>query len=775
MALQVWLPLNKEGDFKNRGLANLVVTNKNASYVTEGKLGGCYKVQNSSIQFSSFSFMEMKHGNSFSFFNWVKGTTNGWLYACNAFEVRLRPDYISIHNGPSGSNYSARYSATFDTNTWYHLGFTWDGSEDILRLYLNGVQVAQDKKSTITSYTINSTFNISYDGPRYINDFRIYDHCLSPKEIKEISKGLILHYALDSLGHNNINLVKSITSGGQTTVNNNVVTTSGVNADTYFNIITTENILVGDTYILSCIGENIPDDGVLYKGFGFPLEYEGNTALPFYIQNGYNEITFSPNPRTTGNTSWGTDIFMDDNDRNNVWANKCVFKNFQVFKCDRIYDNSGYKNNATISNKCITLSADTPRYSKSMYIGDSSITTPNLNISPPYTISYWQKTPNNENFNTNYIMVKWGDMFIYRDHNNIYQYSLLSAGVLLRESDKNIWNHIVITDDGTTIKGYVNGIEKASRTHSTVIKNIQIGPGYTDFMASDFRVYVTALSYNDILELYNTSVFLDKNIIASYSFNDFIWGTYSNSNSYINYNNWRYTNMLEEEQYGISSKKWLRTLTKYEQQNCKCTLTDDGYRIYRDPNLVYQNGNTVNSVMWGGLVIRNNNNILNLQKNHTYIILADIKGKTTNAMSDIKWNNNVDWGGGGLYPYPTNVILINPVTSNFNSDTYQTFSYQFTISDDIYKVCTTAYLSFVQGNTYLSYKDFKIGFTYANTGALGSDIYINNIRMYDITDTANDNLSVNKQGILSIRNLIENDSIQVTKVGEVVSYDFNEI
>ena len=41
MALQVWLPLNKNGADKNQGLANINITST-ATYNDSGKLGGSY-------------------------------------------------------------------------------------------------------------------------------------------------------------------------------------------------------------------------------------------------------------------------------------------------------------------------------------------------------------------------------------------------------------------------------------------------------------------------------------------------------------------------------------------------------------------------------------------------------------------------------------------------------------------------------------------------------------------------------------------------------------
>ena len=231
-------------------------------------------------------------------------------------------------------------------------------------------------------------------------------------------------------------------------------------------------------------------------------------------------------------------------------------------------------------------------------------------------------------------------------------------------------------------------------------------------------------------------------------------------------------NLLELTEYSLRKKEWNYGLSSYTQSNCSCTLTDSGYRIYRTPNVnPTDNGQT----MWGGLVIYPFNIASNiLQKGHRYVIMFHVKGKSSNSVVDVYWSNNVGWPGGGLDPNP--VINRNTMNlpSNFNGET--DVLYDFTINDDIYKVCTSSYGngSFVAGNTYLSYNGFKFGFDYTDTGAWGTDLYITNIRMYDITNyTSSINLA--KSGILSISALNEIDgNARINKYSEALSEGFIE-
>lgn len=61
-------------------------------------------------------------------------------------------------------------------------------------MYVNGVQVGTSTGTcTSTNWTYDTIIARS-NSTRYYNDIRIYNHALSAKEVKEISKGLILHY-----------------------------------------------------------------------------------------------------------------------------------------------------------------------------------------------------------------------------------------------------------------------------------------------------------------------------------------------------------------------------------------------------------------------------------------------------------------------------------------------------------------------------------------------------------------------------------------------------
>ena len=88
------------------------------------------------------------------------------------------------------------------------------------------------------------------------------------------------------------------------------------------------------------------------------------------------------------------------------------------------------------------------------------------------------------------------------------------------------WNLITCTYDGSTMKAYINGELTGSRDGA--ILDLQTTTPYTVIgkaqtanspdLLSDFRVYATALSAEDIKELYNTSAYvLDNGTLLTYS------------------------------------------------------------------------------------------------------------------------------------------------------------------------------------------------------------------------------------------------------------------
>lgn len=229
-------------------------------------------------------------------------------------------------------------------------------------------------------------------------------------------------------------------------------------------------------------------------------------------------------------------------------------------------------------------------------------------------------------------------------------------------------------------------------------------------------------------------------------------------------------NLAYEVNMNIINKKMANPLSSYTQSNCQVSLTDDGYRIYRPPN---KNPTNDGNTMWGGFVMRFYEPPF--IKGHRYVVQFETKGQTSNKPSDIYWTNLAGWGGGGLQPAPTDVIIKN-IDANFNSQNWTTISYTWTINDDVYKTCTSSYSSFVQGNVYPSYRDFKWGFGYTDTGSLGTDLYIKNVRMYDLTTASQ--IDIKKTGIVEAGSFWETLSKQDAAFhhdGEITSNCFYEI
>lgn len=228
MSLVAWWPLN--GDLQDKvGGNDLVATNTSVNTLnSNGKIGKTY--QNTSNTAGS-----MISKNSFllpstqSMFCWIYMTSVYNSSSLNAICGQHRyqtnsgmgitikynnssSGYLSVNTGNGSSRTYNTYcgSTLLSTNTWYHVGFTYDGST--IRLYVNGVLDGTHSYSgqklysepfgaymwSFNSATVGDrTPHANYCPQGRINDIRVYDHVLSITEIKELSKALVLHYTFD--------------------------------------------------------------------------------------------------------------------------------------------------------------------------------------------------------------------------------------------------------------------------------------------------------------------------------------------------------------------------------------------------------------------------------------------------------------------------------------------------------------------------------------------------------------------------------------------------
>lgn len=566
MSLQVWLPLN--GNLNNQGLdGSLGFTNTaSATVAADGKLGSCYSFSatsgdglllSSGKSTSEFMNAYINH-HSWSLCAWIKTTSNSTVVFGLTYGLRL---YCGSTNSVNLYNSTRSVSAYNNTSTadgkWHHICATYNIVDNAINVYVDGI------KGTTTYYpsgeiyasswtnnvAVGRDFNNSIPGYYFqgsMNDVRIYDHCLSSKEVKEISKGLICHYKLDNNGFGNLNLITTMSTGGNTTLNGKY----GLNADFsqntdtygYFNV--SPALELASTYTLSFDVSNFPVGSI----WNFSLWNNSNYYIGDITKDGHYTYTFVPSESKLPSGYSLTTFLFDDGSRTNP-AGMVYFTNFKIEKgsiatpwcphtSDSLYtslglnsttesDHSGLSNNGTkIGGLSSSTSPPSIRY-ESCYNFDgntSSIQIPNLATLTPsgeFTMNCWiyhDDTWSSKGYETIFGGPSGFELDAKPGTTNFPDLYACDWGKASATYELNKWNMITMTRNASETKFYINGELKITGSAGTIPSgDYFIGAWNTSSQQnykgkiSDFRLYSTVLSVEDIKMLYNTSASIDKN------------------------------------------------------------------------------------------------------------------------------------------------------------------------------------------------------------------------------------------------------------------------
>ena len=601
MSLQVWLPLN--GSLKNQGLSDQTVNiTTSPVWSSIGKIGA--NALYTKTRMTTMNFPGLIGKSVYSVAYWLHiptaisptawsdmfgiqfncGGTNMWERdERRAATTTGRHNYHLAKSTSEGANTNGYYGTIEDdsaNDNWIHVTMVKDNTN--ARLFFN-----TELKTTIS----NSNFENSprtmtgavYLGDSgcetYLQDFRIYDHALSIKEIEELSMGLVLHYKLDN-GGGKVNNIKrsaivnrSCTSFTYDKATAEWTAVCPVNSSTWgvgFYIGDSSiKWAYGETWVVSlevyvpqsitwnCDINNKPDlaDISSYTGNDYDITSQRKVNTNGVnnsktLQAGWNKIWFSQTASgsTYGlsnySTNWGivTSSLSDSitiklrNIKGEIVSSNEVIQptsfiannNDLSLDSNIIYDSSGYENNGEIING-VTILSDTPRYEACTHMSATNqkikiSNFPTSGFGNSYSFAWWEKissvTPMHWGFADG---IRLNGMYTGRLWNtgDSSNNPLYNPGTTTQVTAPtvNVWHHWVMTGDGTTCKVYQDGVLWATaKTYKAIsgstiyINGWDSGTSYCSDNASisDFRIYATALTEEQVKELYNTSATIDK-------------------------------------------------------------------------------------------------------------------------------------------------------------------------------------------------------------------------------------------------------------------------
>lgn len=572
MSLRAWYPFN--GHAKNQGAGNLELTQTTApTYADDGKLSN-KALSTGGFKWTAEQANSILNNDAMSFAFWIKplNTSGGQIFGTGGMNPPNNRRF-SFWQYESGNDFhwswQNEHSSTtftggsikgcFPTGVWTHCAITYSAtrSPNVI-VYING-----EKKSESNGVSNCSTF--AYDTPvihssgsRYIQDFRVYDHCLSLREVKQISQGLAMHY---SLHKDNPNLVTN--SFGDRTGSSYLVTTYSFDRAGFGRYLTPGE----QTSITICFTP--------HANFSHWNLHLNNGSQGGWMPNIYSDGTTNRQIVTaTSHTSWKYYNNIDPEVSNSDYANVRMYckmkdgssnnaavtihwvklqigstpaegwspsmsENPNYYKLE--HDLSGMKNNANRSNYISQASCvggggylTAPQFN-GQYLKTTAFST---NGWKDFTMSAWINPSSYIASDRSCVII--GCMYITLTSGGkiaTYCYGKSPEGYHTSKTTipLNQWTHVAaVWDNKNSVhKIYINGVEDFSVSctgtaqHDTFGLKKEIGAesdGSSRLfkgMISDARIYATALSASDIKLLATSPIsFIENGVLESHTFHE---------------------------------------------------------------------------------------------------------------------------------------------------------------------------------------------------------------------------------------------------------------
>lgn len=569
MSLIAWYPL--DGDtIDYSGNYNNLITSTSTQFV-DGKIGQA--LGSGGLYWAPETTNKILNNNALTISLWiyVGGTTgstteramifgNGGMSANNnrKFTIFQYPTCNDLHLSWMNDDASTVFlgnqlNGALPSGKWTHLCITY--KNPTANVYINGILV--DTRSGVSS---SSTFSyqtqVVYDSSFHrLNDYRFYDHALSTKEIKELAKAKILHYTFNDFQEPTTNLISNSVmvrtnqpniTGGTDGVGDYFIKSddstwwAGINPNNTF--INSDTFYTWSFEIMCDIAMAVSWDANISPGPNGNDNYTNIVNSTSYTTPNAWQKVYQTCKSSSGLSSPYLHSSFTTRDAN-AFGKKIYYRNAQIEskpyftdytmtsnpRLGAVNDSSGYENNATLTE------TTTPQWTTSSKGGSGGYNFTGLNkyidtgvklfsTSNPvqeFTLSAWIYPANNsfENWVVDQYNYSTNRFIWFRATSQKMRYFYNGSTILDSASivPTNTWSHVSVTRDSLgNIRMYLNGILDGSGTHTGVIANINthVGSYYSTYTPTysldDVRMYATALSSSDVLEMVNTKAQLDN-------------------------------------------------------------------------------------------------------------------------------------------------------------------------------------------------------------------------------------------------------------------------